>query len=243
MGISRNEIKRIRFLQTNKGRAEYHQFLVEGPKLVDEALASKADIDVIYAVEGTLPQRIKHEVVSHKELSQISGLKTPNASIAVVNYKAPKWNGIQGDLTLVLDRINDPGNLGTLLRIADWYGMKQLICSPDSVSHLNAKVVQSSMGAIFRVPVFYRSIMEVCSEFREQQNGEVFLAHLNGQSMFEIDVQKPALLVMGSESHGVDKDLLNHSGFKRIHIPGNGSAESLNVAVSAGILSAQLMKQ
>jgi len=242
VGISRNEIKRIRFLQTNKGRAEYHQYLVEGPKLLDEALASKADIDVIYAVEGALSDRIKHEVVSQKELSQISGLKTPNAAVAVVNYKDPKWNGIQGDLTLVLDRINDPGNLGTLLRIADWYGMKQLICSPDSVSHLNAKVVQSSMGAIFRVPVFYRPIMEVCSEFREQQNGEVLLAHMDGESMFEIEAPKPALLVMGSESHGVDKDLLNHADFKRIHIPGNGGAESLNVAVSAGILSAQLMK-
>jgi len=198
VGISKNQIKQIRALQTNKGREVYQQFVVEGPKLVEEALASRVDIEAVYALEGAL--------------------------------------------TLALDRINDPGNLGTLLRIADWFGMKQLICSPDSVSYLNPKVVQASMGAVFRIPVFYQPLREVCTQFQTEQKGTVYMAHMKGESMYESKVELPAMLVLGSESHGVEQELLDNNSFKPIHIPGNGQAESLNVAVSAGILSAQLLK-
>ncbi len=238
MGLSKNEIKLVKSLQIKKYRDLNRLFVVEGVKLVEELLAqTHFKIDGIFHTadcELSIPKRLHSFTVSENELSRISGFKTPNKVLAVVKY--PKDEVI--DLTteesvLVLDTINDPGNLGTIIRTADWFGVRAIFASHTTVDLFNPKVIQASMGAVYRVNFQRTDLKPLLTELKAA-NFELVGAALGGESLYDHTFNKKTALVMGSESHGIADDLkpaLTHL----VEIPRFGKTESLNVAMATGI--------
>jgi len=236
--ISRNEIKYIKDLSRKSVRFAEGKFVVEGEKLVNELLKSNFEIDGIYATElwdNALVSDLTE--ITEKELARISHLKSPNKVLAVV--RMPEFWDIEEEskgLTLFLDRINDPGNLGTIIRMADWFGVKHIVCTQQSVDVFNSKVIQSSMGSIFRIPVEYVDGEEFIKEYVAQNpNHPVLGAAMEGTEIGSFDFPEDTLLVMGSESHGIDSEI-NSLVTQHITIPKFGNAESLNVGVATGVL-------
>lgn len=234
-------MKLVKSLQQKKYRDEHGLFLAEGVKLVNEAIHSAAKLEmIVYAgEEGDLPFDLPMNSyrVSPKELGRMSGLKNPNRILAVCHKDIPRKEVSEG-WTVTLDQISDPGNLGTIIRICDWMGVGRIVCAQDSVDVFNPKVVQASMGSIFRVDVTYRSLEEYLGE----SNLESILgADMEGQSIYEHKPADEGILVMGSESHGLRPEISAKCTGK-ISIPQFGGGESLNVAVSAGIILSHLKK-
>ena len=236
--LSRNQIKYITDLSQKSVRYAERKFVVEGEKLVAELISSRFTIEGIYAIPGwESPYGGEIIPVSEKELGRISHLKTPNKVLAVV--RMPEENGqlkMDSGLTLFLDRINDPGNLGTIIRMADWFGVNQIICTENSVDVFNNKVIQSSMGSVFRVPVHYVDGMEFLTQFASDfPEIPVLAADMAGETLGEFSFPENAVLVMGSESHGIDSRY--RPVIQRwVNIPRFGQAESLNVGVATGII-------
>lgn len=237
--ISKNELKYIQSLCQKKQRSLDEVFIVEGPKLVEEVLASDYHIKKGYATAEWLSKN-KPEVdfaeVTGLELEKMSGLQTPNQVLLVCyQKKVPSLPSLHHALTLVVDGIQDPGNLGTIIRIADWFGIKQIIASEDSVDCYNPKVVQSTMGSFIRVDCYYTNLEELLSTTVVP----VYGALLNGTSILTIKKPAEALLVIGNESKGIRASILpfiQHA----ITIPRKGGAESLNAAVATGIILSHL---
>ncbi len=267
--ISTKQIKYIQSLQQKKFRAVHDAFVAEGDKIVTELLGSELQIESIFALPewfediepGLLPQDAFYEV-SMKELERISGQKTPNRVVAVVRkppHTLPEAFAAQ-ELVLMPDKIQDPGNLGTIIRTADWFGVKHIICSPDTADVYNPKVIQSSMGSFMRVKVHYTGLVG----FLEKMKGQlpVYGAFLDGDNVFEAELHLPAILIVGNESQGISREL-ECCVSQRLMIPAGrvetapgraeaaigradaateraghaaGRAESLNAAVAAGIL-------
>jgi TrmH family RNA methyltransferase len=177
--------------------------------------------------------------VEEFELLKISSQKTPHQVLALVEIplnpiKSYKPTG----LTLVLDRIQDPGNLGTIIRTCDWFGVTEIVCSADTVDVFNSKVVQSAMGSILRVHVYYTELTDFIRLHKDMPS---YAAVLGGTSIHEIDVKQPAFLIIGNESTGISNELLQLNPFQ-ISIPKIGKAESLNAAVAASIILSACMK-
>lgn len=247
--LSKALIKHLRSLQLKKFRDSEQLFVVEGPKMLLELVKSSSwHIEHIYASnEEMVPSGVAanlFSMISDKELVQISGLSTPNGVLAVAHYQpaeAVKVDLKQG-FHLLLDKIQDPGNFGTIIRLADWFGVDAIICSEDSADFYNPKVIQASMGSIFRVPVLYADLKEVLALNRKQGNLPVFAAMLTGESVYETSINKHAFLVMGNESKGVS-DALNEFITNKVHIPsakkGTDAAESLNVSIATAILCSE----
>lgn len=230
-----------------KVREEERCFVVEGVKPVDELLSSTWEVLDIYGVQDWFtPQRAsrlsklncQQNVVSETELGKISQLKTANQVIAIVRFKEQDLPNLNSGFFLALDRINDPGNLGTIIRIADWFGIKAVICSYETADCYNSKVVQSTMGSLFRVPVIYAPLSEVLQKAKDLKTS-IYLADMAGESLNTVSFGKSGVIVMGSESHGVDAALTKFTSTK-VTIPRVGNAESLNVGVAAGIICSRL---
>jgi TrmH family RNA methyltransferase len=219
--LSKGRIKELTSVHQKKYRSARNKFLAEGDKLVLEAMRSKADIREIFALESWKGCQeaerlgIPLTLINEKELDQICELKNPKEAVAEIAMPKNVNSGriLKGKWNIYMDRLRDPGNLGTVLRIADWFGMDQVICSPDSVEGYNQKVIQASMGAIFRVPIISMSDKDISG----------------------VKAGNEGLLLMGNEAQGLSEILLRAAD-ERISIKGKGSAESLNVAVAAGIL-------
>jgi TrmH family RNA methyltransferase len=242
--LTKGEIKKIKALGTKKFRDQYGQFVAEGVKNIEEALASRFRVEQIY-IQGSLMgdasiSRIQSQAakkgvevipVKEREYEQISHLTTAPGILAIVAF--PKDVSIEGrDQYLVIDGVQDPGNMGTILRTADWFGIGGVICGAGCVDIYNPKVVQATMGSLFRVPIMQdQDLVDVLEVLREGEY-EVFAATLDGATKWNIP--KKWALIMGSESHGIREPLKKHS--KAITIQGRGSAESLNVGVATGIL-------
>jgi len=234
-------MKLVKSLQQKKYRDEHGLFLVEGVKLVNEALHSKAKLEmIVYACEDdelpfTLPPNSWR--VSVKDLGRMSAFKSPNRVLAVCHkdWSLPKASD---SWILALDQISDPGNLGTIIRICDWMGVNQIVCAADSVDLFNPKVVQASMGSIFRVSVSYRPL----EEFLENSGFDSILeADMDGESVNEFQFPEKGILVMGSESHGLRPEISAKCTGK-VTIPQFGGGESLNVAVSTGIILSHIKR-
>ncbi|MEO7924954.1 MAG: RNA methyltransferase [Chitinophagaceae bacterium] len=238
------KIKYIQTLGQKKLRDEEGVFVAEGPKLVAELLRSGAVIKELFAVEewisenrqllGTNPVT----EISAAELERISGLSTPNKVLAIVQQFG-KGNKIdsKGKITLLLDAIQDPGNLGTIIRIADWFGIGQIVCSPDTADVYNPKVVQSTMGSIARVSLWYT---DLASWLRDQKDTRIYAAMLEGQDINSFEKINEGILVIGNESKGISDDVLELVNVK-ITIPQKGKAESLNAAVATGIILSHVL--
>lgn len=240
-GLSKNKIKWIRSLQLKKFRDELGLFIVEGEKMVIEAIELCPErIESIYFIEGTIniPKGFQHTAVSEKELDQISSLKTPNKALAVIRKHTQALLSVPPGLILALDGVQDPGNMGTILRIADWFGIENVICSENTVDCFNPKVVQSTMGAIFRVNTEYCNL----SKWLRQVNKPVYGALLEGEDVYNSSLKDDAVLLMGNEGKGISDELISLISHP-IMIPRFGKAESLNVSIAAGILVSEFKRR
>ena len=221
--LSNNEIRMIRSLREKKFRDELGLFTVEGEKMVAEL--GGTDLEIV--------KLVRRDEVGEKVMERISSCNTPSPVLAVVRKPAPAFHGASG-LCLALDSVRDPGNMGTILRLADWFGLDCVFASPDSVEVFNPKVVQASMGAIFRKKLIYCDIAAKCREFRSA-GLEVFGTFLNGENLYESALPAEGLIVLGNESNGIS-DAVAAECSSRLTIPSfGGGSESLNVSIAAAI--------
>ncbi len=236
--ISRARIRELRDLHRKKGRGEQGAFLVEGSKSVADLLASDWPVRAIYAThDWPIPQVSPHvEPVTDQDMARISALDTPSAVLAVAESR--HWEGVDPfrGRWLALDGVQDPGNLGTLLRLADWFGLQGLLLSPDTVDPTNPKAVQASMGSLFRIPVLTRDLPLL---LQQAPPGHWLAgAFLNGDDAFTAAYPPSGILVLGNEGRGIRPEtalLLP----RRLTIPRFGAAESLNVAMAGSIFCSQ----
>lgn len=242
--LTKSQAKFIKSLQQKKYRDLNKRFVVEGIKLVQEALQYAQIVEYVAYVgdieDYPFLKNIDSYQVSSAELKSISSLKTPNKVLAICKMVSPfgKWS--RDKPILALDEISDPGNLGAILRLADWFGIEQVICQPGSVDVYNPKVVQATMGSIFRVAVYYDAIANVIDDLAQAM--PVYGAHMEGENLYHTEIKWPFMLVMGSESHGISEDLKSKIT-KMISIPRFGNGESLNVAISTGIILSELKRK
>ncbi|OWY25624.1 RNA methyltransferase [Sphingobacteriales bacterium UPWRP_1] len=244
--ISKQQIKWIQALKIKKYRQQHGAFIAEGEKIVPEMLQSSVRPLGIYALPDWIQQHAallkRHnclhivQEVTENELGKISALETPNRVLAIgsITPQQPEDTVLQQHICLVLDDIKDPGNLGAIIRTADWFAIPYVFCSPQCVDVYNPKVVQSAMGSLFRVKVFYQPLPSLLQNYRHLP---VYGAVLNGQNAYTTHIPTPALLVIGSESHGISGAVLPYIQ-QAVTIPRRGGAESLNAAVATGILCA-----
>lgn len=246
--LSKNQLKNLLSYKQSKVCDADSCFVVEGDKLCLEALTSGFTIRVVCAVSEWLQQhaaslRAVDEVyqVSDEQLSRLSSLKTPNQVWMLLQRRPYSAAAETAPLTLVLDRLQDPGNMGTILRTADWYGIRQIVCSLDTVSCYNPKVVQATMGAIFRTQVTYTDLVPYLDTARSQ-GLPVYGAVLGGTNLYQSTLQHPALLVIGNESRGISDAVAAHLTHT-LTIPNlGGTAESLNASVAAAILISEFFR-
>jgi TrmH family RNA methyltransferase len=255
MHISKNKIKQISALKLKKNREAENLFVVEGEKIVEELLKTNYDIECIAATIEWLSQNIKKinnkniEVfeISESELERISSLKTPNKVLAVVKNKVNliSETDIQSSLSLVLDDVQDPGNLGTIIRLADWFGIKNIFCSPETVELYNPKTLQSTMGSFLRVKVHYVDLEILLSKY-QTKNLPIYGSFLDGENIYKSALPWNGFIVMGNESKGISKKIWPYIT-KRITIPGNSinteGPESLNVSIATAVICSEFTRQ
>lgn len=243
--LGKSQVKYIQSLGQKKFRDEEGLFIAEGPKIVDELLLSAHDqIKHLYALPDWIAAHkaalkdLNVVELGEKELERISQLTTPNNVLAVVKkFETPLTLESKGKVSLVLDAIQDPGNLGTIIRIADWFGIEQIVCSPDCADIYNTKVVQSTMGSIARVKVLYTDLVKWVSN---QKDIRIYATALEGRDVTAMNKIKEGVIIIGNESKGICPSLLELANVK-IHIPQRGKAESLNAAVATGIVVSHLI--
>ena len=211
---------------------QHQLFVVEGEKMVNEFLNSDWEIEKVYATKEWKGEAVE---VTAKELERISFLKTPNKVLAIIKISTEKIV-VSGNLVLALDAVKDPGNLGTIIRLADWFGVQHILCSEDCVELYNPKVVQATMGSISRVQVQYVNLKSTLENMTDYQ---ICAAVMDGKSVFDIEKSEKRIFLMGSESHGLRTELVELA-HQKITIPKseNSQAESLNVANACGIILA-----
>lgn len=248
--LSHSQIKYVQSLQQKKFRRQHGVFVAEGEKIVFELWSGPFEVEGVYALNEWIMEH-RHEIpmgvpvleVSNKDLERISGFKTPNKVLAVI--KMPEETDEpelqNGALCLVLDKVQDPGNLGTIIRTADWFGIRQVICSVDTAELFSPKVIQATMGSFLRVNVSYTDLAPFLE--KAARNQPIFGAFLEGNNMFEVMAPKEGILVIGNESKGIS-DEIARLVTRKVKIPGGrqhkktDSAESLNASVAAGIMMA-----
>lgn len=248
MSISANEIKRVRSLSDKKFRDRYGLFCVEGEKMVDEALRSGFDVETVY----------RKDEIGEEQMGRISSLSSPSPVLAVV--RKPQDINISSDtalsdalgqsgLYLALDSIRDPGNLGTILRVADWFGIDAVFAAPDTVDVFNPKVVQATMGAIFRMKFHYAEIPALCRA-AVSAGGNVYGTFLDGSDMYEKQLNpgkdSPSVIVIGNEYNGISNEVAGLVS-DRLYIPpypkNDTGSESLNAAVATAITVAEFRRR
>ncbi len=232
--ISKNRIRFINALSQKKQRIETNRFIIEGEKMVQEAVQWIPDlIENIYAtsdfVISSQHSMILPEEITVKELKEISTLTTPNKALAIC--KIPENKSVDSSLIICLDGIQNPGNMGTILRLADWFGIKDVVCSKNTVDCYNPKVLQATMGAIFRVHVHYVDL----NDFLSNTELPVYGALLEGENLFTKHYERKGIIVLGNEGNGISEDIKKHIQ-NAITIPRFGEAESLNVATAGAII-------
>lgn len=246
--LSKTHSKYIQSLHHKKFRDADAVFIAEGNKTVSELLAAgNFDCKEILATTVWLQQNslfiqkhfhaVVHELLPH-ELEKISALATPGEVLAVFKKKPVEKIISKGNISLVLDTIQDPGNLGTIIRIADWFGVKNIICSVTTADMYNPKVVQSTMGSLGRVNVLYTDIV---SWLKENKNISSYAASLNGRPLRQFQQLKEGVIVIGNESKGISDDVIQLCS-EKITIAKHGEAESLNAAVATGIILSHIVQ-
>lgn len=232
--ITKNQIKLIRSLSQKKNRKKHKLFVAEGSKVVDELLVSNLELDSIYSIENKYEEYDCFFKISNEKLSMISNLKTPNNVLAV--FKIPEQKDINFDKNIIaLENISDPGNLGSIIRLCDWFGIDDLICSLDTVDCYNPKVIQATMGSISRVNITYSDL-----NFLIKKSKNLVLADMNGIALKKYNFKKNQIIFFGNESEGISNHLKKVVS-ESITIKKYGDKiDSLNVANSVAIVLSHL---
>ncbi len=244
--ISKSEIQFVRSLFDKKARQESGLFLAEGEKFISELLLSELNVRRIYALEGIFEFEESVVWVSPKEMERLSQLKSANSCVAVVEMPRSeiKANELKGELILALDGVQNPGNLGTIIRLADWFGIKHVVCSEGCADCFNSKVVQATMGAILRVQVHYVALPEFLEQIK-QQGMPIYGTMLDGDSIYSRELSSEGVIVMGSEGQGLSSEVAAQVSDKLL-IPSYPAdevgSESLNVAIAAAIVCAEFRR-
>jgi TrmH family RNA methyltransferase len=245
--LSKSQISLLKSLHHKKFRSEHGLFLAEGYKSVKEFIDSAYQIEAIYHTPTIDPNLLKlsrkmnFNEISLNELEKISSLKTPQDIIALI--KIPQWpvlseHTLKNKFSIVLDGIQDPGNMGTIIRTADWFGIKHIICSEDTVDIYNPKVVQATMGSAAHVNVYYTTLEAFLTKIKLP----VFGALLNGANIYKTDFGSEGLVIMGNEGNGLRPEIINlvqHA----VTIPRMGNAESLNVGIATAIFCSEINRK
>jgi len=244
--LSKSQISLLKSLHHKKFRSGHGMFLVEGYKSVIDFINSAYPIEAIYHTSAIDPKLLKLSrkmnfvEISLNDLEKISTLKSPQEVIALV--KIPQWPVLSEQIlrqkfSIVLDGIQDPGNMGTIIRTADWFGIQHIICSEDTVDVYNPKVVQATMGSIAHVNLYYTDL----ETFLPQVKLPIFGALLDGENIYHTDFGNEGLLIMGNEGNGVRQSiikLIEHA----VTIPRSGNAESLNVGIATAIFCSEIKR-
>lgn len=234
--ITKSEISLIKSLSDKKSRCAEGLFVAQGEKIVGELLDSSLEIEQLYFTEGYFE---RGEKISNREMERISSLKTPSNILAVVHIPAMPTMNLRGKLSLALDGVQDPGNLGTIIRIADWFGIENILCSSDCADCFAPKVVQASMGALLRVNIYYGELTQMLS----CDDLPLLGTTLGGEDIYSSAIPSEAIIVMGSEGRGISAKVEAMLD-RRLYIPSfppdaPPSSESLNVAVATAIVCAE----
>lgn len=241
MSISKNQIKLINSLQQKKNRTKNGLFVAEGVKVVNELLNSSLKIHALFATDDFTTDNYNGTItnITAQELKKVSNLKTPNKVLGI--FEIPETNPREDNgLIIALDAVNDPGNLGTIIRLCDWFGVEQLICSKDTVDCYNPKVVQSTMGSLTRISIQYVDL----PNYIENTNLPVFTADMDGQNVYTANLPQEAILVMGNEANGISTEIRSLID-NALTIPRFGDlqqTESLNVATATAILLSEFKR-
>ena len=239
MSLSKNHLKLITSLSQKKYRHKYKLFVVEGMKVVQEFLNSSYELEILFSTESSFSYLDNFIEVSEQELKKISSLKTPNKVVALFKIPVEKNSNSSG-LIVALDAINDPGNLGAIIRLCDWFGVDKLLCSKETVDCYNTKVVQSSMGSLTRVAISYIDL----KEYLLSVSIPIFIADMDGDNVYEMKPPTSAVLVMGNEANGIS-NYIKEIVSTKITIPRYGDSqliESLNVATATAILLSEFRR-
>ena len=235
---SKAKLRQYQQLRSKKFRQKYGLFVVEGLKSINELLHSNWPVETILCTSAFCDAQASEvdgevEVVDKADFMAVSQHKNPQEVLAIAKIRAPVVN--EGDCQIALDGINDPGNLGTIMRIADWYGINTVYCSTDTVDTFNSKVIQATMGSFLRVNVVRGDLSELLKDKK------VFATLLDGDNVREISAPEGGVLLIGNEANGISEELLNHLSHTAVTIPGSGTTESLNAAMATAICCERLV--
>ncbi|MDR1984802.1 MAG: RNA methyltransferase [Prevotellaceae bacterium] len=245
--ISKSKIKQIKSLEYKKFRDETGLFVAEGEKLINEILQSNIEIESLFCLPAAkLPENNKTEIISENEMKRISFLKTPSSAFAVVKIPNKKIdiNKINNSLSIVLDNIQDPGNLGTIMRLCDWFGIQNIICSHKTTDCFSPKTVQATMGAICNVNVFYVDLNGFFNMI--DQNINIYGTFLEGENIYNAKLSAHGLIIMGNEGKGISTETEKFVT-KKLCIPCFSDnaikPESLNVSVATAIVCSEFKRR
>lgn len=251
--LSINKIKYIKSLELKKNRINNKCFVVEGEKMVLELINSQLNTIEVFATDEFIVKNthiLKNTnlvtAINTKDLKRISSLKNPNKAVAIAHIPSPKTDANTFlSLNIALDNIQDPGNLGTIIRTANWFGIKNIFCSKDTVDAYNPKVIQATMGAIFRTKIFYTNLDELITESKSSGQ-KIYGTLLDGDNIYNTKLSNNGLIIMGNESKGISKPIQNLIDNKILvpNYPLNiNDMESLNVGVANAIVLAEFRRQ
>ena len=239
--VSKNQIKLITSLQQKKYRNANKLFFAEGVKGIEELLESNFELEHLYTTQNNFDtvSKEKKTIISENDLKKISALATPNSCLAI--FKMPEEKVIiEKGLILALDSIRDPGNLGTILRLCDWFGIQQVLCSKETVDLFNPKVVQATMGSIARVNLNYVDL----NKFLQQTKLPIYGTFMDGENIYKSSLSQDGIIIMGNEANGISEEL-EKLVQNRITIPRSGEVqktESLNVATATAIVLSEFRR-
>ena len=231
--LTNNEIKLIKSLSIKKYRDQSKLFIAEGHKIVDEMLALEAPI--------------KHLVTDEETIKKISNFNSKPQIIAIgeITEKVLEVENIKKGITLILDDIQDPGNLGTIIRICDWFGINNIVCSETSVDMYNPKVIQATMGAFLRVNVFYENLEKFIKKYQAETGNKCYGTFLTGENIYAMEKERDCAIIFGNEGNGISKEIENLVD-KKINIPcfskNSIHAESLNISVATAVVCSEFVK-
>ncbi|MGZ6538418.1 MAG: TrmH family RNA methyltransferase [Bacteroidia bacterium] len=253
--LSKNQIKFVNSLKQKKFREERNLFIAEGTKIVSELLSSVIRVKQIYATSAylrnnTIANSIERFEIKEAELERISALTSANEVLAVCEIPNYELNidDLKNKLTLALDDIKDPGNLGTIIRIADWFGIENIICSNETADAFNTKVVQATMGSVARIKVYYTDLEEMFKAQSLKFKAPVYGALLEGKNIHNEKLSADGFIVIGNESKGISDKLMPYITDK-ISIPSfshyktGGEAESLNAAIATSVICSEFRRR
>lgn len=252
--LSKNKARFIITLQRKKTRDEERLYIIEGDKIVKEFLVAGRKIKQLVAkpeflktIQDSLLKNVEEIIeASYDDLKQVSTLKTPHNALALVSYEDKKISipAIADSLCCALESVQDPGNLGTIIRAGAWFGIRNIVCSPDCVDVYNPKVIQASMGALLHVDVFYHDLSDFLNQVKESGK-PVFGTVLGGESVYDHDLSNKGVIILGNESRGIS-EYLHPFLTDRIMIPGAGTGpgiDSLNVGMAASVVFSEFRRR